>query len=183
MKRTLVLTLAFVGATAVPASAFLFGGTIVNDITANVKLAEQYVQQGQQYAMQVQQYAAQVKNLAKMPVNYANVQSEVASISGQSKGIAAQIRGTSAANQIIVDSSSDAAETARLNGLAAQAQGANQQATVSNGYLSHIDYTLQKGNVAAAAARQQDAANAVQTAGDLTTMTGNEPGTVSEQQL
>ncbi|MGP6157935.1 MAG: hypothetical protein ACLPYS_10615 [Vulcanimicrobiaceae bacterium] len=182
MKRT-VLTLAFVGFSAVPASAFLFGGTIVNDITANAH----WVTQLQNDVSQIQQFASMVQsdatNLSRLTLNPSAIQADIASIIGQEKSVSAAIAADTAARAIANQSQADAAEDAGFAAAAKAANGAQQQAQVLNSIqLQQLDTQQQALNLQTQQ-QTQDEANRVEAAGDLTRMTGNEPGTVSSQQL
>jgi cytoskeletal protein RodZ len=167
MRKIILIGSAIVALSAAPALA-IFGPMPVVDFQSIGKAVEQ-VQKDEQL---VQNTLAQIKNeetnLTKIPTSYQAVQSEVAAVAQTGKAVATEVRGTVAAGTVVQDSSEQAAETARLNGLAAQANGAQQQAIVTNGYLAQQNNLLEQGNVLQAQAQIQHQAEEAATAQGLT---------------
>jgi hypothetical protein len=157
MRKLSLIAALVVAFSAAPALA-IFGPMPVVDFQSIAKAVEQ-VQKDEQL---VQNTLAQIKNeetnLTKIPTSYQAVQSEVAAVAQTGKAVATEVRGTVAAGTVVQDSSEQAAETARLNGLAAQANGAQSQAQVTNGYLAQQTNLLEQGNVLQAQAQLQAAA-------------------------
>jgi uncharacterized protein YoxC len=175
-RRTLALTAALVAAVGVTPALALFGPMPVFDVSVFGKEAESVANQVQQIEKQVTSLQNEAQNLAKIPTSYQNVQGEVAAIAGTGKAIAAETRGSVAAGTVVGDASSEAAETVRLNGLASQADGAQSQAIVTNGYLAQQNNLLEQGNVLQAQAQLQHAAElraTAQGAADLGTTVQN----------
>ena len=106
---------------------------------------------------QIQQLKNEAQNLATLPTSLPNAQAELGALLGTGKNIAATVQADAAAQAITTDSSEDVAEAARLNGLAIQANGAQQQAQVANGYLSTLVVTQQKSLDLQAARQNQEA--------------------------
>jgi hypothetical protein len=110
---------------------------------------------------EIQQLKNEATNLATLgtsPASLINAQAEINAVLGTGKNVAATVQADAAAQAITTDSSEDVAETARLNGLATQALGANQQAQVQNGMLSQLVVTQQKSLDLQAAQQNQEAA-------------------------
>ena len=170
MRKLFILGAAAIALSAVPAVA-LIGPMPVIDVSANANLATQItkqITQVEQGAQQVQQGIQLVKgveqNLKTLPTSYQNVEGEVAAIAGTGRTISAEVAGLTASTKVVANSSEEAAETNRLNGMASRALGANQQATVTNGYLSQQTNLLEQGNVLQAQAQIQHAAEVRATA-------------------
>jgi hypothetical protein len=132
----------------------------VFDVSIFGKEAEAVANQATMIENQIAALRNDATNLARLPRSYQNVQGEVAAIAGTGKTLAAEARGTLAAGTVVQDSSEEAAETARLNGLASQANGAQSQAIVTNGYLAQQNNLLEQGNLLQAQAQLQHAAEA-----------------------
>ena len=159
MKRILIFAAAFVAIVGAPAMAVL-GPLPVVDVQALpnwVRHLANDVTMINQGMAQVTAAQTELKALATTP-NLANVQGEVNAISASGRQLATEVRGTFAASQVVADSSYDAAEQARLNGLAQTANGANQQAQITNAQLSRTNNLLLQGNVLSAQAQIQHAA-------------------------
>jgi hypothetical protein len=122
---------------------------------------------------EVQQLKNEATNLATLgtsPASLINAQGELNAVLGTGKNIAKEVQADAAAQAIATDSSEDVAEAARLNGLASQALGANQQTQVTNGMLSQLVVTQQKSLDLQAAQQNQEAttrADVVQGLGTL----------------
>ena len=112
----------------------------------------------QQVIGQIQQLKNEAQNLATLPTSLPNAQAELGAVLGTGKNIAATVQADAAAQAITTDSSEDVAEAVRLNGLATQANGAQQQAQVQNGLLSQLVVTHQKSLDLQAAQQNQDSA-------------------------
>ena len=101
------------------------------------------------------------RNLARLPNTFQDAVSKIDNVTMIGKvadSVDAEVRGTVAAQKVLQDSSSDAAETNRLNGMASRANGAQQQAQVTNGYLSQQNLLLEKQNALTATGQYQHAA-------------------------
>jgi len=150
---------------AAPASA-LFGPVLVNDISSNIKLAEQVVNQGKQLANEA-------KQLTRIPtLNLGNVQSEVASVSGQANAIPLQIRGIVAAGNVLNNAPTAATRTAQVNASESSAKGAVGEAQTTNAHLSNLESAVLQGNAAAANDRLSTFANTADSADGLLTVLG-----------
>jgi hypothetical protein len=145
----------------------------VADVGAWAKMVQQITQFTTMIQQQATSLANQATNLVKIPnLNFGNIGTEVSSVSAQGSNIPAQIRGIVSTNQILANAPADAARTAQTNAAAAQANGAQQQAQVSNLYLGQISSTLQQKNAADAARDQAAFANTATAANDLGTIEG-----------
>ncbi|MFZ1125375.1 MAG: hypothetical protein WAN59_09600 [Candidatus Baltobacteraceae bacterium] len=175
-RRTLALAAALVASVGVTPALALFGPMPVFDASVFGKEVESVANEATQIQNQVTSLQNEAQNLAKIPTSYQNVQGEVAAIAGTGKAIAAETSGTVAAGTVVADSSEEAAETVRLNGLAGQANGAQSQAIVTNGYLAQQNNLIEQGNVLQAQAQVQHAAElraTAQGAADLGTTVQN----------
>jgi uncharacterized protein YoxC len=154
MRRIVLIVALVVAVCATPALA-IFGPLPVIDVSVFGKEVESVANQAMMIANQVTSLQNETTNLARIPTRYQDVQGQVAAIAGTGKAIAAETAGTVAAGTVVTDSSEEAAETARLNGLAAQANGAQSQAIVTNGYLAQQNNLIEQGNVLQAQAQLQ----------------------------
>ncbi|MGP6158152.1 MAG: hypothetical protein ACLPYS_11725, partial [Vulcanimicrobiaceae bacterium] len=158
MKRTFFLAAIIIAAVAAPASA-LFGPMPVTDVFGLPKWVQQITNQEMQIAQGVHMVQADTANLQRLATapTFQNAESEVNAVSATGQQLAAEYRGTMAAGAVVTDASEEAAEAARLNGLAQIAQGATQQAQVSNAYEAQTVNLLEQGNVLNAQVQLQHA--------------------------
>ena len=98
----------------------------------------------QQVIGQIQQLKNEAQNLATLPRSYQDAEGDLNAILGTGKSIAKEIAANTAAQGISDQAEQDAAEAARLNGLANNANGAQQEAIATNSYLSQLNETAQK---------------------------------------
>ncbi len=93
---------------------------------------------------QERQLQNEAQNLASLSMTYQNVGSDLSAINGFGTTISADVKANIVAQGISDQAEQDAAEAARLNGQAAQANGNQEQQQVGNGYLSVITEDDQK---------------------------------------
>jgi len=98
----------------------------------------------QQVIGQIQQLKNEAQNLATLPRSYQNAEGDLSAIMGTGKSIASEIAANTAAQGISDQAEQDAAEAARLNGLANIANGEQQEAIATNSFLSQLNETAQK---------------------------------------
>jgi hypothetical protein len=156
--RKLTLVAALVLAVSATPALALFGPMPVIDLDSITKLATQVENQATMIENQVAMLKNEATNLTRIPTSYQDVNAKISAVAATSKAVAAEARGTVAAGTVVSDSSEEAAETARLNGLASSANGAQQQAIVQNGYLAQQNNLLEQGNVLQAQGQLQHAA-------------------------
>ncbi len=111
----------------------------------------------QQVMGQIQQLKNEAQNLATLPRSYQNTEGDLSAILGTGRSIAKELQGDAAAAAIADQAEQDAAEAARLNGLANIANGEQQEAIATNSYLSQLNETAQKQLLLSTGEQTQDA--------------------------